>query len=351
MTLTPAQRARLGAFVTVGILVFVAAVAGLLGPTLFAEVDLYTIRYTESVSGLETSSQVKYQGLRVGRVRSLRIAPDDPRAIEVTLSLDAGTMLYTGTEARLDSSALTGLTTINLTAGDPRLARLQPGTQLPAGRSFTDRITGEAEAIRLKFETLTNQMIRWTSDKNRLRVERLIDDTDKLIRNLNASVLELRPPLLASVRTLEEAGQGAVRLSHEGTRTLRSTRELVRGISTRSRTVFDEADRILKGVDVSGLAQTLTAAQSTLKRIETAIAKVDLSGSVKGIEGAIRTVRATIETVRKLLAGVEMAMRGGRDDALKTMKQLRSASENLKAFSRDIARDPALILRGRETSK
>ncbi|MCO4762454.1 MAG: MCE family protein [Myxococcales bacterium] len=351
MTLTPAQRARLGAFIVVGLTILGITVVSMLGRSLLAEVDLYTVRFKESVSGLEHSSQVKYQGLRVGRVHGLRIADDDPTAIEVTLALKPGTALYKGTEARLDSSALTGLTTINLTAGDPRVGRVPVGALLPAGMSFTDRITGEAEAIRVKFETLTNQLIRWSSDRNRKRLERLIDHTDELVRNSNRAVVDLRPALLASVRSIEDAGTGAVRLSHAGTRTLGRTQELVRGISVRSGKAFDEVDRILKAVDISGLAKTIAAAESALKKIETAVSRVDLQGPLKGVDGAIRSVRQMLDSVRKLLSSVELAVRGGRDDALKTLKHLRSASEDLKALSRDLARDPALLLRGRETGK
>lgn len=349
MTLSGAQRTRLGLFLLTGMLLLGGTLFGVLGSTLFAEVDLYSVRFKESVSGLETSSQVKYQGLRVGRVHSLRIAADEPGAIEVTLALKPGTVLYQGTEARLDSSALTGLTTINLSPGDPRKSKLTPGVQLPAGMSFTDRITGQADAIRIKFETLTNQLIRWTGDSNRARFEHLLDDTHKLVKDLDATVVALRPALLASARSVEDAGRGAVRLAHAGTRTLRSTQDVVRSTGARTQAAFNEVDRILKGVDVSGVAQTLTSAQATLRKIDAAVGRVDLTGAIKGVDGAIRTVQLAIEALRKLLTGVELAVRGGRDDAIKSLKHLRAATEDLRTFSRDIARDPALLLRGRET--
>ena len=103
------------------------------------------------------------------------VSPDDPSAIEVTLSLDPRTRLYEGTEAVLAQSGITGLKTINLTPGDPTRPVITPGTQLPAGQSFMGRITGQAEQIARKVEYVANQLATWTSEENRKRVERLID--------------------------------------------------------------------------------------------------------------------------------------------------------------------------------
>lgn len=351
MKLTRAQRVRLGAFVLVGMLLLGGAVVWLVGSAAWAEVDLYTVRFRESVSGLDVSSQVKYQGLRVGRVDSMRVAPDEPGAIEVVLALRPDTILYRGTEARLDQGALTGLTTINLSPGDARGGKIDPGSQLPAGLSFTDQITGKAESIRVKLEALSNQMLRWTDDENRARVTRLVDDVDRLVRHLDESVLATRPELVRVLRTFDDAGQGAVRLSHESTRTLKLARETVRDTARRTQGSFDEIDRVLKGLDPDQMMAAIGAAQSAAKRLETKIASVDIDRSLTGVHEAITGIRAALETVRRMLASVEMAMRAARGDTLVTLKRLRESSEDLRAFSRDIARDPSVLLRGREASE
>ena len=199
MKLTRAERVRLGAFVLGGLGLLVGVTIWLVGSAMWADVDRYTVRFHESVSGLDVSSSVKYQGLRIGRVERMNVAEDDPGAIEVALAIEPDTVLRNGTKAALDKSALTGLTTINLSPGDPRGTVLPPGSTLPAGLSFTDEISGKAESIRVKIETLSNQLLRWTSDANRARAERLLDDADRLVRNVDGTLTELRPELVREI--------------------------------------------------------------------------------------------------------------------------------------------------------
>ncbi len=351
MNLTRSQRVRLGAFVVVGVGLLVGVVVWLVGSAMWADVDRYTVRFHESVSGLDVSSAVKYQGLRIGRVERMGVAADDPGAIEVALAIDPGTTLRKGTQASLDKSALTGLTTINLTPGDLRGAVLEPGSMLPAGLSFTDEISGKAEAIRIKIETLSNQLLQWTSPANRARAERLLDDTDHLVRNVDATLAELRPDLKRAAHQFALAGEGAVRLSHASTRTLRVAKEILKTTGGRAQTSFDELDRILRGVDPGGLMAALSAAQSAARRLESRLASDDINKSFEGLQGAIVGVRGALQMVSRLLASVELALKAARGDTLITLRRLRESSEDLRTFSRDIARDPALLLRGREASK
>jgi hypothetical protein len=140
----------------------------------------YTVRFADRVAGLEVSAQVKFQGLRVGRVDAMRIDPTDPKRVEVTLSLEAGTALYEGTRAALEMSGITGLKIINLTPGDPRLPKLAVGAEILPSQSFFERITGQAEAIVLKVETVVGNLAAWTGPETRGKV------TDVLVERLGS---------------------------------------------------------------------------------------------------------------------------------------------------------------------
>jgi len=195
VNLSRAQKVRLGAFVVSGLTLFGGAVVSLAGLKVWERRDLYTVRFTEDVGGLEPSASVRYHGLRVGRVENLEVAADDPSAIEVTLALSPKTVLREGTKATLDASGLTGLKTINLTGGDPRGAIVPPGSRLPPGQSFVDRITGEAEAIGVKIEIVANQLAAWTSEENRTRVEKLVESTTSLSKEIELFLATNRQPV------------------------------------------------------------------------------------------------------------------------------------------------------------
>ena len=97
--ITRAQKVRLGVFLTVSSTLLIGTLAVLAGLRLAEERDTYTIRYHMSLSGLEAGSPVKFNGVRVGRVDSIRIDREDPATVVVAVSLDAGTPVKKDTRA------------------------------------------------------------------------------------------------------------------------------------------------------------------------------------------------------------------------------------------------------------
>ena len=62
-----------------------------------------------SVNGLNPQAQVRYRGIRAGKVEEIELDPDNPRNILVRVSIDADMPLTRGTTARLNSQGITGL--------------------------------------------------------------------------------------------------------------------------------------------------------------------------------------------------------------------------------------------------
>ena len=88
MNLTKAQKVRLGVFIASGTTLFLGSLLTLAGLKAWEKRDYYSVRFKDSVSGLEKSAQVRYQGLRVGRVESMRIADDERFAAEIDHAAD-----------------------------------------------------------------------------------------------------------------------------------------------------------------------------------------------------------------------------------------------------------------------
>lgn len=347
MTLTGAQRVRLGLFVLVGLALLTAALIAVVGKRMWTETIAFSVRYRESVSGLDVGSPVRYQGLRVGRVAAMRIAPDDPGAIEVDLSLDPGTVLYEGTEARLDQAGLTGLTYINLMPGDMRARIAPPGTRLVAGGSLTTRITGEAEVIRAKVEAGLDQGLALMSDQNRHRVERILDDTDVLIRNLDLTLAELRPQVQAAIAQVDDAARSFEQLGKQGQRTLRGADDTL----VAAQRTLGEAERVLAAIDGDVVRATLASTRSASARLDARVSEAELGKAIASIQDALVATRRTIVATATVVDSVGLTVRALREDVGASLRQVRESSEHLRSFSRDIARDPSVLLRGREEAK
>lgn len=344
MSLTRAEKVRLGTFVVTGVTLFVGGVLSLAGLKIWERRDLYTTRFKDNVSGLERSAQVKYQGLRIGRVESMYVAADDPAAIEVVLSLEPGAVLFEGTTAVLDMSGITGLKTINLTPGDPRKPRLQPGAIIPAGSSLFDKITGQAEAIAEKVEAVTNQVARWTSDENRRRFEELLEATTRLATNLDKLVVDAREPTVAALEEATRTGAALRGAANEGTEVMKDVRGELRQTLANARGAIGEAERLLKAVDTKSVQSGVQSAQSAMTRLDQRLSDAELGT-------ALTNLRAALTSLTKLLQEMDLAVRASREDFVTSLSQVRQATEDLREFSRIIAQDPSVLLRGKDVGE
>src|SRR3546814_5872785 len=93
----------------------------------------YDVVFREPVTGLTNGSSVQYNGIAIGTIESLKLAPNDPRAVIARLKLQADAPVRTDTRAKLSLTSLTGSPIIQLTGGDPARPRLteQPGSGVP----------------------------------------------------------------------------------------------------------------------------------------------------------------------------------------------------------------------------
>lgn len=319
MKLTAAQKVRLGLFVVVSVSILAGALAVFTGLRFLQQRDTYVARFREDISGLQSSSTVTYRGLRVGRVRSMRVAPDDPRVIEVTLAVRPETVLYEGTRAQLSTTGLTGLRTINLVPGDPEGSVLSPGSELKTGASLVGTVTDQARVIAQKLGQVAENLSAWTNADNRRRVERLLESLDEFAGSLNVFLGEVQTPLRGALA-------GVAELSHEGSAVLRAAR------------------RPLEAVDERSLAETLSAARGAMQALESRLSDRETGQTLRELMGALQRINV-------VLKDFELVVRSGREDFSTTMSYLRQAAEDIREFSRMLAQDPSVILRGREVNQ
>lgn len=77
----------MGVFVTVGVVIMLAVVFLFGASRYLQESRTYATYFRESVQGLEINAPVKFRGLTIGRVSTIRIAPDG-KLIEVLMQID-----------------------------------------------------------------------------------------------------------------------------------------------------------------------------------------------------------------------------------------------------------------------
>ncbi|MEM7675473.1 MAG: MlaD family protein [Myxococcota bacterium] len=344
MNLTRSEKVRLGVFVLVGASIFFGSLLVLAGLKIWEKRDLYWVSFSESVSGLEPSAQVKYRGLRVGRIESMRIDPDNPTAIRAELSLIEGTVLFEGTQAVLEMSGITGLKVVNLTPGDPRGRQLEPGSELPAGLSLVGRIGDRADAISERLERVVLNLERWTGPQNAARLERLLQSSAQLLEDVDRLVVEAKDPAIAAMAEFERSGRAFRRVSEETAISMKALRvELVASLQ-QVRGVLSEIERIMQAVPTEDVQGTLRSAHQMMSRLNRQLAGDDIARSFAELRGAL-------DNITTLAQDMDLTVRASREDLVLSLKYVRQASQDLREFSRIIAQDPSVLLRGTEVSE
>lgn len=162
---------------------------------------LYDVIFDEAVTGLTEGGSVQYNGISVGTVDELSLAPDDPRKVVARVKVRANTPVKTDTHAKLSFTGLTGTAFIQLTGGSPSAPRLVPtnGDDVPV-------IATEASALQNIAETankLVARLDRVLSDENIDNITRTLDNIESATGAL-AGQREDLGALIANARVSSE---------------------------------------------------------------------------------------------------------------------------------------------------
>ncbi|MDD4310465.1 MAG: MlaD family protein, partial [Candidatus Cloacimonetes bacterium] len=173
---------RLGVFIALGsILIFVFA-AVVAGSRLVEKRDTYYIVFENySVSGLQVGGPVNYQGIKIGRVETIKIDPKNVAKIILTISVEAGTPIKADTEAVLALMGITGLKAVEIRGGTNAAALLKPKSYIKAGVSMFDDISERAVSIADKLEEIAANISEMTSEENRKNIAAILSQTSLIL--------------------------------------------------------------------------------------------------------------------------------------------------------------------------
>lgn len=143
----------------------------LMQPSSDAEVRKYSIHFDESVLGLNIDAPVKYRGISVGKVTSLRINPANMEQVDVLVTILKTTPIKEDTIAKLTAQGITGLSYINLSMGSRNAKELErkEGQKYPIIKtlpSFFENIEQSFDSVSSQLSTTLLQTNKLLNDKN-----------------------------------------------------------------------------------------------------------------------------------------------------------------------------------------
>lgn len=123
---TKANHLAVGSFVLVVVAGLFAFVLWLGKGEIDRDVERYYIMFTGSVSGLTTSSVVRYRGVPVGGVEDIRINPENSEQVRVTIDVLRDTPIKDDSLATLEMQGITGLVDVQISGGHRDSPKLRP---------------------------------------------------------------------------------------------------------------------------------------------------------------------------------------------------------------------------------
>ncbi|MCX5811861.1 MAG: MlaD family protein [Proteobacteria bacterium] len=102
-----------GIFIIVGIIVGVSTVVWVGASKYFQKGTIYVTYFDESVQGLQIDSKVKYQGVDIGWVTKIGVAPDN-KLVEVIMKINFKGDLEHNSVAKLEMAGITGMVFVGL---------------------------------------------------------------------------------------------------------------------------------------------------------------------------------------------------------------------------------------------
>lgn len=199
---TRAHHLAVGTFV----LVLLAALAGFvvwIGKfQAQASYAYYDILFGDDVTGLSVDGPVRYRGVTVGRVADIRIDPENPTLVRVTIQVVPDTPVMVDSVASLEAQGITGILYVLLKGGTQGAARLPVTDQEPyptiasVPGKFAALLASAPELLQ-RATQLVDRVSELFDDKNR----QAIADTLENLRTISGAFAENREGLGQLIRS------------------------------------------------------------------------------------------------------------------------------------------------------
>ena len=257
----------------------------------------YYAYFGESVSGVTEDSVVRYKGINVGRVRNMRLDPENPERVRLVLDIAEGTPIKEDTVASLATQGLTGLAFVELGGG----TRDSPPLTPPPGQPYP--------VIKIKPSLPLDQAASTLMTSLNEIASSLKDLTDKESRD---SIRKTMVNLAELTAALKQREKELDKLFSSTDRTLENTREATEKLPAL----------------VSRVTETAAAVENMAQQIARTGKSVDslVAGSQQDVQ---RFTNATLSEAGLLIA------------------ELRQLTERLQRLAQQVEQNPRSLLFGR----
>lgn len=303
-----------GAFVLILGTLLIAVVLWLAsGGSLQKKYDYYLAIVQESVAGLNINAPVKYNGVDVGKVKSIQLDPGNPERVRLIFAIKRGTPIKVDTVAVLKTQGLTGIAYIELDGGARNAAPLLSSgvDEFPVIQtkpSLSTRLENVLTTVLAKLDNTSSNIDSLLSTENRESFKSALSDIASVSRTIAARKAEIDAGIVNAANTADNTARATQKLSP----IIAKIEPLIEELTVTTAQINHSAAAIEKAGDAAAIAST-----SAGETVESVGANFE------------RYTQETLPEVQLLLG------------------ELNELSATLKRLSEQTERDPASLLRGK----
>jgi len=261
--------------------------------------DEYDIVFEGPVT-LDDGASVRYIGIKVGEVRTVRIDRSDPSKVRARIRIDSETPIKTDSTANIDFAGITGVTFVQINAGS-------------AGAPALERRAGEPVPVIATAKTQLSQLL--ASGQNILSQANITaDQVQKLLSDDNIDSVTSTLANIEVITARLAADEGLFNNANDALTSITATSDRYRELADMLDELGADADAAIVqiGRDVSTITADANLALTgvTEASLETERTAELLSDALDGrLEGLITDVRLAAQDLRRLIARTDTFVR------------------------------------------
>lgn len=297
---TKANYALIGAFVSLAMVTIAGFVLWLGSSQLNRDFADYDVVFQGPVT-LEEGASVRYIGIKVGEVESVRIDSRDTSKVRARLRIDRNTPVKTDSTAVIDFAGITGVTFVQITAGSESASRLsvRPYEDVPVIKAgptpLAELFVGGTEIIGQASITLEKAGDLLT-DENIAAVSNTLHNLDTISSALAADDAAIITQAYETLAALELAGERISIASDQVTAVSGSVDTELRALNVEMKRLVGELSTatteatttLVRSRDALDAANTLIQGSATDTMIQTGLAAQDLRNLATRLDRVVR---------------------------------------------------------------
>ncbi|MFH1727069.1 MAG: MlaD family protein [Pseudomonadota bacterium] len=341
--ITRVQKIRVVIFISIILFLLLYVLFLLIGNKLMTKEDIYYIKLDkQSVTGLSVGQEVRYYGIKVGKIIKIGLDSKDMSQIVLTVTISSDFPVKENVVANLKMLGITGLKVVELTGGASDGKTLKPGSTIFATEDAFESITGKAEIISEKLEIMVNNIINLTKEENRSSVERILKNVADITSDSNKEKFSLLLNNVSeSVESIKKSSDSVNALIEGNKRKITQSVDKMEDLVLSLKKSAESLDKLIVNSNELVSDKKIKDAIANFEQIIAKFNTIDFKVLTDNSNSLINETKSAVTHFDETFVRINQ-------DVIESIKIFKDTLENLNDFSQLIKENPDIILKGKK---